>query len=115
MSSRRNPIRRMLLATQPSVVTRPVGPMLFAVWSVLYALVRKSEVVNAVSILETPSMVAISVVRYVETPLGLRTLTSVFADYLNEEFKRRLYKNWYRSKQEEGLHQVCQEVHGVCW
>jgi large subunit ribosomal protein L3e len=28
----------------------------------------------------------------------LRTLTTVFAEHLNEEFKRRMYKNWYRAK-----------------
>merc|ERR1711865_107240 len=38
------------------------------------------------------------VVGYVETPMGLRTLTTVFAEHLNEEFKRRMYKNWYRAK-----------------
>merc|ERR1712127_701653 len=32
------------------------------------------------------------------TPQGLRTLTTVFAEHLNEEFKRRMYKNWYRAK-----------------
>merc|ERR1712195_87127 len=30
--------------------------------------------------------------------LGLRTLTTVFAEHLNEEFRRRMYKNWYRAK-----------------
>lgn len=33
-----------------------------------------------------------------ETPRGLRTLTTVFAEHLSEEFKRRCYKNWYKSK-----------------
>jgi len=28
----------------------------------------------------------------------LRTLTTVFAEHLSEEFKRRCYKNWYKSK-----------------
>jgi large subunit ribosomal protein L3e len=62
------------------------------------ALMHKREVVDAVTIVETPPMVVVGVVGYVETPLGLRTLTTVFAEHLNEEFKRRLYKNWYRSK-----------------
>jgi len=34
----------------------------------------------------------------VETPRGLRTLTSVWTEHLSEEVKRRFYKNWYRSK-----------------
>lgn len=62
------------------------------------ALMHKKEVVDAVSILETPPMVVVGVVGYVETPSGLRTLTTVFAEHLSEEFKRRCYKNWYKSK-----------------
>jgi large subunit ribosomal protein L3e len=62
------------------------------------ALMHKREVVDAVSVVETPPMVIVGVVGYVETPMGLRTLTTVFAEHLSEEFKRRLYKNWYRSK-----------------
>jgi large subunit ribosomal protein L3e len=62
------------------------------------ALMHKREVVDAVSIIETPPMVVVGVVGYVETPNGLRTLTTVFAEHLSEEFKRRCYKNWYKSK-----------------
>mmetsp|Transcript_24097 Transcript_24097/g.45819 ORF Transcript_24097/g.45819 Transcript_24097/m.45819 type:complete len:389 (+) Transcript_24097:36-1202(+) len=62
------------------------------------ALMHKREVVDAVSIVETPPMVVVGVVGYVETPAGLRTLTTVFAEHLSEEFKRRCYKNWYKSK-----------------
>jgi large subunit ribosomal protein L3e len=59
---------------------------------------HKREVVDAVTVLETPPMVVVGVVGYVETPRGLRTLTTVFAEHLSEEFKRRCYKNWYKSK-----------------
>jgi len=62
------------------------------------ALMHKREVVDAVTIVETPPMVVVGVVGYVETPRGLRSLTTVFAEHLSEEFKRRLYKNWYKSK-----------------
>ena len=62
------------------------------------AVMHKREVVDAVSILETPPMVVVGVVGYLETPRGLRTLTTVFAEHLSEEFKRRCYKNWYKSK-----------------
>ena len=62
------------------------------------ALMHKREVVDAVTVVETPPMVVVGVVGYVETPQGLRTLTTVFAEHLNEEFKRRMYKNWYRAK-----------------
>jgi large subunit ribosomal protein L3e len=62
------------------------------------ALMHKREVVDAVSIIETPPMVVVGIVGYVETPQGLRTLTTVFAEHLSEEFKRRCYKNWFKSK-----------------
>jgi len=60
--------------------------------------VHKKEVVEAVTIVETPPMVVVGVVGYLETPRGLRSLTTVFAEHLSEEVKRRFYKNWYRSK-----------------
>jgi large subunit ribosomal protein L3e len=59
---------------------------------------HKKEVVEAVSILEAPPMVVVGVVGYVETPAGLRTLTTVWAEHLSEEIKRRFYKNWYQCK-----------------
>jgi len=59
---------------------------------------HKKEVVEAVSIIETPPLVVVGVVGYVETPRGLRTLTTVFAEHLSEECRRRFYKNWYKSK-----------------
>ncbi|CAO3598084.1 unnamed protein product [Absidia cylindrospora] len=59
---------------------------------------HKKEIVEAVTVIETPPMVIIGVVGYVETPRGLRTLTTVWAEHLSEEAKRRFYKNWYRSK-----------------
>lgn len=43
-------------------------------------------------------MVVVGVVGYVETPRGLRSLTTVWAEHLSDEAKRRFYKNWYRSK-----------------
>jgi large subunit ribosomal protein L3e len=60
--------------------------------------VHKKEVVEAVTILETPPMIVVGVVGYIETPQGLRSLTTVWAQHLSEECRRRFYKNWYRSK-----------------
>ena len=64
----------------------------------LYLEMHKREVVEAVTIVETPPMIVVGVVGYVETPRGLRTLTTVWASHLSDELKRRFYKNWYRSK-----------------
>lgn len=59
---------------------------------------NKREIVEAVTVVDTPPMVVVGVVGYVETPRGLRTLTTVWAEHLSEELKRRFYKNWYHSK-----------------
>jgi len=60
--------------------------------------VHKKEVVEAVTVIETPPIVVVGVVGYIPTPRGLRALTTVFANHLSDEVKRRFYKNWYRSK-----------------
>lgn len=59
---------------------------------------HKKEAVEAVTVVEAPPMVVVGVVGYVETPNGLRTLTTVWASHLSDEVKRRFYKNWYNSK-----------------
>merc|ERR1711970_95850 len=59
---------------------------------------NKKEVVEAVSIVETPPMVCVGVVGYIETPRGLRNFKSVWAEHLGEECRRRFYKNWHKSK-----------------
>ena len=43
-------------------------------------------------------MIAVGLVGYIETPRGLRSLTTVWAEHLSDELKRRFYKNWYKSK-----------------
>lgn len=59
---------------------------------------HKKEVVEAVTVLETPPMYIAGIVGYVATPKGLRSLTTVWAQHLNQQFLRRLYKNWYSAK-----------------
>jgi len=62
------------------------------------AKVHKKEVVEAVSIVETPPVIVVGIVGYVETPRGLRALTTVWAGHLDDQCRRRFYKNWYKSK-----------------
>lgn len=59
---------------------------------------NKKEAVEAVTVLECPPITVVGVVGYVETPKGLRSLTTVWAEHLSDELKRRFYKNWYRAK-----------------
>ena len=56
--------------------------------------INKKEVVEAVTIIETPPMMIVGIVGYIETPNGLRPLTTVWAEHLSEECRRRFYKNW---------------------
>lgn len=59
---------------------------------------NKKEAVEAVTVVETPPMVVVGVVGYIETPRGLRAFRTVWAEHLGEDCKRRFYKNWYKSK-----------------
>lgn len=59
---------------------------------------NKCEIVEAVTIIETPPIKAVGIVGYIDTPKGLRALTTVWSTKLSEGFKRRFYKNWYSSK-----------------
>lgn len=60
---------------------------------------HKKETCEAVTLIEAPPMVVVGVVGYIKTPRGLRRLTTVWAQHLSEDVKRRFYKNWCKSKQ----------------
>ena len=60
--------------------------------------VNKKEVVEAVTIVETPPMVIVGIVGYMETPRGLQTFKTIFAEHISNECKRSFYKNWHKSK-----------------
>lgn len=60
---------------------------------------HKKETCEAVTLIEAPPMVVVGVVGYIKTPRGLRRLTTVWAQHLSEDIKRRFYKNWCKSKQ----------------
>merc|ERR1712216_463830 len=57
-----------------------------------------------------PPMTVVGLVGYVETPRGLRSLSTFWAAFLSEEVKRRFYKNWYKSN--EGHDEVRGQVDG---
>jgi len=59
---------------------------------------HKREVVEAVTVLETPPLIVIGVVGYVKSPKGLRNIGTVWAQHISDEARRRYYKQWYRSK-----------------
>eukprot|EP00008_Paramoeba_atlantica_P013099 CAMPEP_0201475728 /NCGR_PEP_ID=MMETSP0151_2-20130828/1092_1 /ASSEMBLY_ACC=CAM_ASM_000257 /TAXON_ID=200890 /ORGANISM="Paramoeba atlantica, Strain 621/1 / CCAP 1560/9" /LENGTH=398 /DNA_ID=CAMNT_0047855893 /DNA_START=63 /DNA_END=1259 /DNA_ORIENTATION=- len=59
---------------------------------------NKKEVVEAVTIVETPPMMVVGFVGYRETPNGLRCVGSIWAQHLSDECRRRFYRNWRSSK-----------------
>jgi large subunit ribosomal protein L3e len=59
---------------------------------------HKKDIVEAVTIIDCPPMVVVGIVGYVTTPRGLRSLVTVWAQHLSEEFRRRMYRNWYRAQ-----------------
>lgn len=60
--------------------------------------VNKKEVVEAVTVIETPPLVIIGVTGLIETPRGPRAFKTVWAEHIAEDARRRYYKNWYNSK-----------------
>jgi len=60
--------------------------------------VIKKDIIEAVSIVECPEIKIVGLVGYIDTPRGLRQLSTVFAQHLPDELKRRFYKNWMNSK-----------------
>lgn len=58
---------------------------------------NKRDAVEAATVIDCPPMVVVGVVGYTETPSGWKVLETVWAQYLSEEFRRRMYKKWSRS------------------
>lgn len=58
----------------------------------------KKDVVDTCTIIETPPMKVVGMVGYIETPRGLRALTTVWAQKLPTGVIRRFYKNYSNSK-----------------
>ena len=68
--------------------------------------VIKKDVVHATSVVECPPMKVIGMVGYIETPRGLRALSTVWAQQIDTGVKRRFYKNYYAAKKNAFKHYV---------
>ena len=64
--------------------------------SLLHPLTEQSkrEVVEAVTIIETPPIIVVGIVGYIQTIRGPRAFKTIFAEHMSDECKRRYYKNW---------------------
>jgi len=56
-----------------------------------------------VTVIETPPMMVVGMVGYLETPRGLSSLTACWAQHLSNECKRRFYKNWGASEKKKAF------------
>merc|ERR1712230_163285 len=59
------------------------------------AKMHRKEIVEAVTVIETPPMIVVGLVGYIETPRGLRSLTSVT---VHTRLLRRRDSSWVRSR-----------------
>merc|ERR1719272_232195 len=58
----------------------------------------KKDVVHALSVVECPPMKVVGMVGYVDTPRGCRQLSTVWAQQLDEDTKRRMNRNYQNAK-----------------
>jgi len=58
----------------------------------------KKDVVEPVTVVECPPMKVLGLVGYIETPRGLRALTTVWAQNIPVNVVRKFYKNFYVAK-----------------
>jgi len=59
---------------------------------------NKKDVVEAVTIVETPPIKIVGLVGYLKTARGLRSFKTIWSQELPDSFRRNYYKNWYKSK-----------------
>jgi len=58
----------------------------------------KREEVEAVTVIETPPIMVVGLVGYINTIRGLRPFKTIFAEHISDECRRRFYKNWAKGK-----------------
>lgn len=54
----------------------------------------KREEVEVVTVIDTPPVIVVGVVGYIQTVRGLHALKTIFAEHLSDECKRGFCKNW---------------------
>merc|ERR1712017_17715 len=79
---------------------------------------HKKEVVEAVTIIEAPPMIVCGMVGYIETPRGLKSITTVWAEHLSDECKPRYSKKYTEGtgveKDIERLKKYCTILRVLC-
>ena len=62
------------------------------------------DVVEAVTIVETPPIKIVGIVSYIKTARGMRSFKTIWSNDLCDSFRRNYYKNWYKSKKKAFSH-----------
>lgn len=62
---------------------------------------NKKELIDAVTIVETPPMVVVGMVGYETTTTGLKPVGTTWAPHIGEGVKRRFCKNYFKSKKKQ--------------
>merc|ERR1712080_749423 len=75
--------------------------------------VNKKEVVEACTIIETPPIMVVGVVGYIETPRGLRALKTVWAEHIGEECKRRFTKSCTKWADDLGKKEIEKDLNQI--
>ena len=65
------------------------------------------DVVEAVTIVETPPIKIVGIVSYIKTARGMRSFKTIWSNDLSDSFRRNYYKNWYKSKKKAFSHYKC--------
>uniref|UniRef100_A0A3Q3W185 Uncharacterized protein n=1 Tax=Mola mola TaxID=94237 RepID=A0A3Q3W185_MOLML len=58
----------------------------------------KREEVEVVTVIDTPLVIVVGVLGYIQTVRGLHALKTIFAEHLSDECKRGFCKNWTKGK-----------------
>jgi len=64
---------------------------------------NKKEVVEGVTLIETPPMVCVGICGYVKTVKGMKKLTSAWANHVSDGVIRRLDKNYFKNQKKNRI------------
>jgi len=59
---------------------------------------HNKETSEPVTVIETPPITVVGCVGYVKTPNGVKKLKTIWAKHVNDGFKKRVVRNWYKTK-----------------
>lgn len=70
---------------------------------------HKKEIVEPVTIIETPPMVVVGIIGYSLTAKGLKGYKTIWAEHLSDECRRRFYKRWGASDKKKAFTKASQK------